>query len=499
MNFLIKEKYKQVLVNLDLKESPDDFQFSDFSDYTKFCDKNKDERLVQSLKAFFELLAIENFRLENLNRYTIDFMISKIDDFIQVYLDIILHHPKFQKAESLWRSIDFLVERTDFNSNVEIDLLEASKEELICDFEDALDITQSSLYQHVYVNEYDMPGGKPYSVILSNYEFNTTHSDINLLKEISSVASSAHCPFLGSVGPNFFEKKDMDSVSKIQDLKEFFQRPEYIRWNQFRETENARFIGLTIPKFLLRLPYGKGNPVKNLYYEESVEGSNSYRYVWGSAAFAFVSNLTKSFKQHGWTVGIRGPESGGKVDDLLVHHHSSPRGVESKMPVEMLIPERKELELAELGLIPFSYYKHSNYGCFFSANSVHKPGEFSDVNLSANAKVNARLPYIFLASRIGHYLKVLQRENLGGIKDKNLLEHELNAWLNTLVTAMPNPSLSLISKRPLRDGKIQVSELEESPGMYKVEFYVVPHFQVEGMDIKLSLVSKLPILNHQSL
>ncbi|MFM8454315.1 MAG: type VI secretion system contractile sheath large subunit [Gammaproteobacteria bacterium] len=483
-------RYKTVLDSLNIKA--ENLPVATFSDYNALADKTEQERLSASLEVFFNLLEQDKINFKNIDKNSIDFLISKIDDMLGQQLDTILHHPAFQKVESLWKSVHFLVDRTDFNSNIEVDLLDVSKEDLMEDFEDALDITQSGLYKQVYVNEYDTPGGKPYSVILSDYEFSNKNYDINLLKDLARVASSAHCPFLANVGPQFFGKNNMDEVSRIQDLKEYFERPEYIRWNKFRETEDARFIGLVMPKFLLRLPYGENNPIRGFDYQEQFSTEQEGNYLWGAASFAFTSNLVRSFKKHGWTVGIRGPEAGGRVEDLLVHHYLSPRGLESKIPVEMLIPETRELELAELGLIPFSYYKNSDYACFFSANSVHKSSLFDDPDLTANSRINARLPYIFLASRIGHYLKVLQRENLGGIKDRSVLEQELNTWLNNLVTAMPNPGTELIAKRPLRHGQVKVSDIEDNPGNYKVEFYIVPHFQVEGMDIKLSLMSKLP-------
>jgi len=270
------------------------------------------------------------------------------------------------------------------------------------------------------------------------------------------------------------------------------ERAEYIRWNAFRDTEDARYIGLTLPRFLLRLPYGTSNPVRMFRYEEDVFDTTSSKYLWGNASFAFAVNMARSFKKFGWTVNVRGPESGGKVDNLVLHQYDVGRGLQTKIPTETLIPETRELEYANLGFIPLSYYKNSNYACFFSANSVQRPALYSTPDANANSRINARLPYVFLSARLGHYLKVIQRENIGSSKNRLELESQLNEWLQTLVTRMNKPGPELAAMHPLREGKVSVEEILDNPGFYKVNMYAIPHFQIEGVDVKLSLVGQIP-------
>jgi type VI secretion system protein ImpC len=268
---------------------------------------------------------------------------------------------------------------------------------------------------------------------------------------------------------------------------------EYAKWNSFRDSEDARYVGLTYPRFMLRLPYGPDTvPAKDFNYVEGVKGADHNKYLWGNAAFAFAANMTSAFMQDGWSVQIRGPQSGGKVDGLPVHLYDVGKGKQMKIPTEVPISETLEFTAANLGFIPLSIYQGRDYACFFSANSAQRPVVYDDAAATANSRVNARLPYVMLASRIAHYLKVLQRENIGTTKDAGRIEEELNKWLNGYVTKMPNPSESQITKYPLRDGRVSVQDIEENPGFYRVEMMIQPHFQVEGMDISLSLVGKMP-------
>jgi len=463
-----------------------------FSEAHKMAERNKSERLTAAIQVFVDKVIHSPTVIERVDKTLIDRFISEIDEAMSNILDGILHHAEFQKLESTWRGLQYLVERTDFQANTRIQLLDVDKETLREDFEEVPGITQSGLYKHVYEEEYDTPGGKPVSAILSDYEFDSDHADISLLNQIAEVAAVSHSPFLGTVGPKFFYKQSMEEVSRILDLKDHMERPEFIRWNCFRDNEDSRYIGLLLPNFLLRLPYGESNIVRGFCYQENVIAQDGSNFCWGKPIFPFGVNLIRSFKNHGWTVSIRGPEAGGKVENLPLHQYDAGRGIEFKIPTEILIPETRELELSELGFIPFSYYKDSNFACFFSANSVHRPKAYDSKEATANSRINSRLPYIFLAARLGHYLKVLQRENIGGAKDKVTLERELNLWLSSLITQMPNPGLDLLANRPLRDGKVTVEMVPDNPGFYRVNLFAIPHFQVEGIDVRLSLVSQMP-------
>lgn len=456
------------------------------------ANKGLDERLTAALQVFVEMIAGDESKVERVDRVLLDHYIAKLDEVIGAQLNTILHHEQFKTYESIWRSLKYLIDNTDFRFNTKVEILDVSKEVLRNDLEDAADTTNSGLYKHIYVREYDTPGGEPISAIISNYEFDVSAPDISLLSEISKISAAAHCPFIGSVGAKFFNKDSMEAVSKIEDLSNYLDRAEYIRWNSFRETEDARYIGLTLPRFLLRLPYGENNPVKMFRFEEDVYGETAEKYLWGRASFAFAVNMTRCFKKFGWTVNIRGPESGGKVESLPLHQYDVGRGLQTKIPTEIIIPETLELEYANLGFVPLSYYKNSDFACFFSANSVQKPSEYSTPEATANGRINARLPYVFLSSRLGHYLKVIQRENMGSSKNRLELESQLNDWLQTLVTRMNKPGPELAAMHPLREGRVMVNEIPDNPGFYKVTMFAVPHFQIEGVDVKLSLVGQIP-------
>ncbi|EOL9017701.1 type VI secretion system contractile sheath large subunit, partial [Cronobacter sakazakii] len=317
--------------------------------------------------------------------------------------------------------------------------------------------------------------------------------DMALLRNISKVSAAAHMPFIGAVGPKFFLKDTMEEVAAIKDIGNYFDRAEYIKWKAFRDTDDARYIGLTLPRVLGRLPYGPDTvPVRSFNYVEEVKGPDHEKYLWTSASFAFAANMVKSFINNGWCVQIRGPQAGGAVQDLPIHLYDLGTGSQVKIPSEVMIPETREFEFANLGFIPLSYYKNRDYACFFSANSAQKPALYDTPDATANSRINARLPYIFLLSRIAHYLKLIQRENIGTTKDRRLLELELNNWVLGLVTEMTDPGDELQASHPLRDAKVVVEDIEDNPGFFRVRLYAVPHFQVEGMDVSLSLVSQMP-------
>lgn len=464
-----------------------------FANSSRMADISLNKRLTAAIQVFLDLVTRNNQQIERIDKVLLDNYIAQIDAAISAQLDAVLHHPRFQEIESAWRGLKFLVDRCDFRANVRLEMLDCSKEDLRDDFEEAPETIQTGLYKHVYIDEYDTPGGQPVSAVIANYEFDSSAQDVALLSEVSRVAASAHAPFLASVGARFFGKESIDDLPKIHDLANFMEKAEYLRWRSFRETEDARYVGLTLPRFLLRLPYGSDSaPVRAFNYEESVRDEGHANYLWGNSVFAFASNIARSFASNGWSVNIRGPEAGGKVENLPVHLYDVGKGMQAKIPSEILIPETRELEFANLGFIPLSYYKNSDYACFFSANSVQKAVEYSNPEATANSRINARLPYIFLVSRIAHYLKVLQRENIGTTKSRQVLENELNAWVQTLVTKMKDPAPELIATHPLKDGQVVVQEIAENPGYFSVSLSIMPHFQIEGIDVRLSLVAQMP-------
>jgi type VI secretion system protein ImpC len=450
-------------------------------------------RMSQALSQLIRTVVASGEAVDRVDKTLLDGMIAELDQKISAQVDEVLHHENFQKMESAWRGLKFLVDRTDFRRNTKIEILNVSKEDLMADFEDVPEPYQSGLFKHLYKDEYDTPGGEPIGAMIANYEFHNHPQDIALLNNVSKIAASCHAPFIASVGQRFLGLRSIEELTQIPDVAPLFDTPEFAKWNAFRDTEDSRYVGLTLPRFLLRLPYGEDTkPAKTFNYSEKVAGPDHERYLWGNGSFAFASCLTRSFAEHGWCVNIRGPQAGGVVEDLPLHHYHAAGDTVTKIPTEVLMSERREFELAELGMIPLSFYKNRDYACFFSANSCQKPKQYVDPDSTANSRLSARLPYLFLVSRLSHYLKVIQRENIGAAKEKDDLQLELEEWLNQYVTQDKSPSIAAKAKYPLSMAKIAVSDIADNPGFYNVEMLVRPHFQIEGVDVSLSLVSRLP-------
>ncbi|GLK89287.1 type VI secretion system contractile sheath large subunit [Pseudomonas turukhanskensis] len=488
-----KSVYAALFGKINLNTVPSLGAIEAFQNNDVLSEVSADERVTAAVSVFLSLLEQAAQKVERLDKALLDDHIAMLDQQISLQLDAVMHHPEFQRVESAWRGVKSLVDQTDFRQNVRIELLDVSKQHLVQDFEDAPEVAQSGLYLHTYTLEYDTPGGEPIAAAISNYEFDRSPQDIALLRNISKVSAAAHMPFVGAVGPAFFGKSSMEEVAAIKDIGNYFDRAEYIKWKSFRESDDARYIGLTMPRVLGRLPYGPDTvPVRSFNYVERVKGPDHNKYLWTNASFSFAANMVKSFINNGWCVQIRGPQSGGAVCDLPIHLYDLGTGNQVKIPSEIMIPETREFEFANLGFIPLSYYKNRDYACFFSANSTQKPALYDTADASANSRINARLPYIFLLSRIAHYLKLIQRENIGTTKDRRLLELELNKWVGGLVTEMTDPGDDLQASHPLRDAKVTVEDIDDNPGFFRVKLYAVPHFQVEGMDVNLSLVSQMP-------
>jgi len=433
--------------------------------------------------------------VDKVTKAVVDEMIAEIDKKVGLQVDAIMHHEDFQKLESAWRSMKYLIDNTDFRENIKLEMVNISKEDLLDDFEDSPEIPKSGLYKTAYTAEFGQFGGQPYAAMIGNYNFGPGPQDIKLLQSIASVAAMAHAPFIAAAGPQFFDIDDFNELPNLKDLKSIFEGPKYLKWQAFRESEDARYIGLTMPRFLLRLPYGaESDPIKTFDYEENVAGSHD-KYLWGNAAFAFATRLTESFAKYRWCANIIGPQGGGAVEDLKLHQYDSMGATQTKIPTEVLVSERKEFELAEEGFIGLTMRKNSDNAAFFSANSVQKAKNFGiskeGKEAELNYKLGLQLPYMFVINRLAHYLKVLQRENIGSWKERSDLEQELNKWISQYVTEMDNPSASARSRRPLRMAEVTVDSVEGEPGWYKVGLKVRPHFKYMGASFTLSLVGKL--------
>jgi type VI secretion system protein ImpC len=430
-----------------------------------------------------------------IDKTVVDAMIAEIDKKLSRQIDAIMHHKDFQKLESAWRGLKFVVDRTDFRENIKVDLLNVSKDDLLADFEDAPEVTKSGLYKIAYTAEYGTFGGRPYGSIFSNYEFSASSQDIALLQSCAAVGAMAHAPFFAAASPQFFGMKDILGLPNLKDLKSLFEGPQYTKWNAFRDTEDARYVGLLMPKFLLRLPYGETTiPVKRFNYSEDVIDKHD-DYLWGNASYAMASRIADSFAKYRWCPNIIGPQAGGTVDNLPLHQYQAMGELQTKTPTEVMLSERREFELSEEGFIALTFRKDSDNAAFFSANSCQRPKTFGISPEGKAAELNYRLgtqlPYIFVACRIAHYLKVIQREQIGSNKEGPELQSELNEWISQYVVDQDGVSAYLRGIRPLRQAQITVSEVPGNAGFYKVDMKVRPHFKYMGAAFTLSLVGKL--------
>ncbi len=432
---------------------------------------------------------------EKIDKALIDAYIAEIDGKLSAQIDEILHNEQVQKLESAWRGLKFVVDQTDFRENIKIDILNVSKDELLEDFENAPEIPKSGLYQHIYTAEFGQAGGEPFGAMISNYEFGPGPRDIALMQKVSAVAAMSHCPFVAAAGPEMFGVDDFQALPKLKDLSSVFEGPQYTKWNSFRDSPDARYFSLTLPRFLLRHPYSpEGNPVKAFNYEEKVTDSHR-KYLWGNASFAFATRLTASFAASRWTMNCTGPQAGGMVENLILHQYKSLEGIETKIPTEVLISDRREFELAEAGFIGLTMYKNTDKACFFSANSVQKPKTFPDTEEGrrdqTNYKLGTRLPYMMMISRLAHYLKVIQRDNLQSWQTPVKMQTELTDWMRQYQSDQDNPTAEVANRRPIRKFAINVIEVPGEVGWYKVDLQVMPHIKFEGANFSLSLVGKL--------
>lgn len=445
------------------------------------------------LKAFMkEILPVKGAKAD---KAVIDQMISMLDKKLSAQVDQVLHNEQFQKMESAWRGVKLVVERTNFRENNKVELLNCSKEDLQSDFELEMDITKTGLYRTAYTAEYGQFGGEPYAAMIANYDFGPGAQDMALLQKCASIAAMTHAPFITAAAKDFFGSEDLTAMPNLKDIKAILEGPQYTKWHAFRESEDARYVGMTLPRFLLRLPYGKDTaPIKSFDYEETVDGSHE-DYLWGNTAFAFATRLTDAFAKHRWCPNIIGPNSGGAVEDLPLHQFESMGEIQTKIPTEVLVSERREFELSEEGFIPLTMRKGSDNACFFSANSCQKAKNFGQSKEGKEAETNYRLgtqlPYMMVMNRLAHYIKVIQREHLGSDMERVDLEILLNTWIRQYVLDMDAPPAGARAKRPLRQATITVEDVEGQPGWYKVDFKCRPHFKYMGAFFTLSLVGKL--------
>ena len=428
---------------------------------------------------------------------TIKAIIAEIDKKLTDQVNAILHNERFQQVESAWRGLHHLVSNTETDEMLKIRVMNISKKDLgktLKKYKGAA-WDQSPVFKKLYEQEYGQLGGEPYGCLVGDYSFDHTPGDVELLGQMSQVAAAAHAPFIAGAGPGLMGMDSWQELANPRDLGKIFGAPDYAAWRSLRESDDAKYLGLAMPRFLSRLPYGaKTNPVEEFEFEEETGGGDHSRYTWSNAAYAMAVNINRSFKQYGWCSSIRGVESGGAVEGLPVHTFpSDDGGVDMKCPTEIAISDRREAELANCGLMPLIHRKNTDQAAFIGAQSLQKPAEYSDPDATANARIAARLPYLFASCRFAHYLKCMVRDKVGSFKERADMERFLSDWIMGYVLGNPeNAGETLKAQKPLAGAEVKVSEIEGNPGYYAAKFHLRPHYQLEGVSVSLSLVSRLP-------
>ena len=428
---------------------------------------------------------------------TIKAIIAEIDAKLTEQLNVILHNERFQQLESSWRGLHYLVNNTETDEMLKIRVLNVSKKDLGKTLKKYAGAAwdQSPIFKKLYEEEYGQLGGEPYGAIVGDYYFDHTPGDVALLGQMAQVAAAAHAPFIAAAAPALMGMDSWQELANPRDLKKIFAAPDYAAWRSLRDSDDAKYVGLAMPRFLARLPYGaKTNPIEEFDFEEEAAGGDSSRYCWANAAYAMAVNINRSFKLYGWCSQIRGVESGGTVEGLPVHTFpSDDGGVDMKCPTEIAISDRREAELADCGMMPLIHRKNTDIAAFIGAQSLQKPTEYDDPDATANARLSARLPYLFASCRFAHFLKCMVRDKVGTFAERADLERFLNNWIQQYVLGDPaNAGDELKAEKPLSAAEVVVAEIEGNPGYYGAKFFLRPHYQLEGVNVSLSLVSKLP-------
>ena len=424
-------------------------------------------------------------------------IIAEIDQKLSEQINLILHNEEFQKLEGSWRGLAYMVNNTETDQHLKIRVMDASKAELAKTLKRYKGAAwdQSPIFKKVYEEEYGQFGGEPFGAIVGDFYFDHSPADVELLGEMAKIAASAHAPFITGASPSLMQMDSWQELANPRDLTKIFTTAEYAAWRSLRESDDSRYIGLALPRFLSRTPYGaRTNPVEEFEFEEDTAGMDHNKYTWANAAYAMATNINRSYKLYGWGSRIRGIESGGAVENLPLHTFpTDDGGVDQKCPTEIAISDRREAELSANGLLSMIHRKNSDFAAFIGAQSLHKPAEYDDPDATANANLAARLPYLFACNRFAHYLKCIVRDKVGSFKEKEDMERWLNNWIMNYVDGDPaNSSEVTKSQKPLAAAEVVIEEIEGNPGYYTSKFFLRPHYQLEGLTVSLRLVSKLP-------
>ncbi|MBN3752022.1 type VI secretion system contractile sheath large subunit [Paraburkholderia sp. Tr-20389] len=476
-------------------------EMSDFANLLQKEFKPKSDKAKEAVETAVRTLAEQALRdtavISNDVLATIESLIAQIDKKLSEQINLIIHSEEFQKVESAWRGLHYLVNNTETDESLKIRVMNISKGELHKTLKKYKGTAwdQSPFFKKLYEEEYGQFGGEPYGALVADYYFDNSGPDVDLLTQMAKISAAAHAPFIAAADPAVMLMDSWQELANPRDLTKIFQTPEHAAWRSLRESEDSRYIGLAMPRFLARAPYGaKTNPVEEFDFEEDTAGADSSKYTWANAAYAMATNINRSFKMYGWCSRIRGIESGGAVEGLPVHSFpTDDGGVDMKCPTEIAISDRREAELAKNGFMPLVHKKNSDFAAFIGAQSLHKPAEYEDADATANANLAARLPYLFACSRFAHYLKCIVRDKIGSFKEKDDMQRWLQNWILQYVDGDPAHSTEESkARRPLAAAEVVIEEVEGNPGYYTSKFFLRPHYQLEGLTVSLRLVSKLP-------
>lgn len=426
---------------------------------------------------------------------TLDARVAEIDTLISQQLSVVMHHPDFQKLESTWTGLHYLCKHTSTGSMMKIQVFNATKKELVKDFKTAIDFDQSALFKKVYEEEFGTFGGAPFGTLIGDFEISRQPEDMYFAEQMSHVAAAAHAPFISAASPEMFGVETFTDLGKPRDLSKVFDTVEYAKWKSFRDSEDARYVGLTVPRFLGRLPFNPkdGSTVEGFNFVEDVDGTDHAKYLWINTAFAMGARLTAAFETYGWCAAIRGVEGGGLVEDLPTHTFKTDEGeVALKCPTEIAITDRREKELSDLGFIPLVHCKNTDYAAFFGAQSTQKAKKYDSDAANSNAALSSQLQYMFAVCRIAHYLKSMMRDKIGSFASTDSVELYLNQWINQYVTSDDVATHEVKAKYPLREARVDVSEVPGRPGHFRATAFVRPHFQLDELTVSLRLVAELP-------
>ena len=465
-------------------------EFKPKSDEARSAVEQAVQTLAQQALASTQLISKDTVK-------SIEDMIAAIDRKLSEQVNLILHHADLQKLEGAWRGLHYLVNNTETDEQLKIRVMNISKQDLGKTLKrykgTAWD--QSPLFKKLYEEEFGQFGGEPFGCLVGDYHFDQSAPDVELLGEMAKVAAAAHAPFIAGASPTVMQMDSWQELANPRDLTKIFSTPEYAAWRSLRESDDAKYIGLAMPRFLSRLPYGaRTNPVEEFNFEEDTGAADHSKYTWANAAYAMAANINRSFKEYGWCSRIRGIESGGAVANLPTHSFpTDDGGVDMKCPTEIAISDRREAELAKSGFMPLVHRKNSDFAAFIGAQSLNKPQEYDDPDATANANLAARLPYLFATCRFAHYLKCIVRDKVGSFKEREDVQRWLQDWVLQYVDGDPaHSSESTKARKPLAAAEVVVEEIEGNPGYYSSKFFLRPHYQLEGLTVSLRLVSKLP-------